>query len=46
MKIMDTGVALGFLPAAVNAAAGDDGHIRILSDDKRVVNHIMKTRLG
>ena len=40
-------VVAGLLRAAVvDAAAGDDGHIAVLADEKVVVDHILETGLG
>ncbi len=30
---------------AVNAAAGNNRHVRVITDDKGIVNHIIKTGL-
>ena len=32
----------GLLPAVVDAAAGDDGHIAVLADEEVVVDHVLQ----
>ena len=46
LKFMNTGMAFGFFAPAVNAASGNNGHIRSFPYNKGIVDGIMKSCLG
>jgi hypothetical protein len=43
---MDPGMAFRFGTAAVDAATGNDGHVRTFADDKTVIDHVVQAGLA